>query len=90
MASFKVELSTKAKKFYLSCTADLLYRLDICFEELEKDPYHGPNIKRLKTSPKEFLYRYRIGQFRVIYEVFKKEIVVLIVKIGPRGDIYNG
>ena len=89
MAKFKVELSSKAKKFYAACSEDFAKRLDICFEELEKDPYYGPNIKRLKTRPQELLYRYRIGEFRVIYEIFKKEIVVLIVKIASRGDVYK-
>lgn len=90
MAKFKVELSSKAKKFYAACTEDFAKRLDHCFEELEKDPYYGPNIKRLKTSPHELLYRYRIGEYRVIYEVIKKVIVVLIVKIASRGDVYKG
>ncbi len=90
MAKFKVELSSKAKKFYVTCSEDFAKRLDVCFAELEKDPYYGANIKRLKTSPKELLYRYRIGEYRVIYEVFKKEIVVLVVKIGTRGDVYKG
>ena len=90
MAKFKVELSSKAKKFYSSCSEDFVNRLDDCFEELEKDPYYGPNIKRLKSRPQELLYRYRMGGFRVIYEIFKKEIVVLIVKIGSRGDVYKG
>jgi len=90
VAKFKVELSCKAKKFYAACTQDFARRLDDCFEELERDPYYGPNIKRLKTRPQELLYRYRIGEYRVIYEIFKKEIIVLIVKITTRGDVYKG
>ncbi len=90
MAKFKVELSSKAKKFYAACAEDLARRLDHCFEELEKDPYYGPNIKRLKTGPQELLYRYRIGEYRIIYEILKKEIIVLIVKIAARGDVYKG
>jgi mRNA interferase RelE/StbE len=90
VAKFKVELSSKAKKFYAACSEDLAKRLDDCFQELENDPYYGPHIKRLKTRPQELLYRYRIGEFRIIYEVFKKEIVVLIVKIASRGDVYKG
>ncbi|MBF0510719.1 MAG: type II toxin-antitoxin system RelE/ParE family toxin [Candidatus Omnitrophica bacterium] len=90
MARFKVELSSKARKFYEVCSEDFAKRLDDCFQQLERDPYYGPNIKRLKTRPQALLYRYRIGEFRVIYEVFKKEIVVLIVKIASRGDVYKG
>lgn len=90
MAKFKVELSSKAKKFYTTCTEDFAKRLDDCFKDLEKNPYYGPNIKRLKTRPQELLYRYRIGEFRVLYEIFKREIIVLIVKIASRGDVYKG
>ena len=90
MAKFKIELSSKAKKFYAACSEDFAKRLDDCFEALEKDPYYGPSIKRLKTRPQEMLYRYRIGVFRVIYEIFKKEVIVLIVKIASRGDVYKG
>jgi len=86
VGKFKLELSNNARKFYISCPKDLANRLDHCFEQLEIDPYYGPNIKRLKTRPQELLYRYRIGEYRVIYEVFKKEIIVLIVKIAARGD----
>ena len=90
MANFRVELSSKARKFYLSCPKELAHRLDLCFEALEKDPYHGPNVKRLETRPQERLYRYRIGDYRVLYEILEKEIVVLVVKIAKRGDVYKG
>ena len=82
VAKFKVDLSSKAQKFYNSCPKDLIERLNHCFEDLEKDPYHGPPIKRLKTRPQERLYRYRVGDFRIIYEIFEKEIIVVIVKIA--------
>jgi mRNA interferase RelE/StbE len=90
VAKFHVELSSKARKFYVSCQKGMASRLDHCFEELEKDPFHGPNIKRLKGRSQELLYRYRIGDYRVLYEVFEKEVIVLIVKIAPRGDVYKG
>jgi mRNA interferase RelE/StbE len=87
---FKVELSSKAKKFYVTCSKDLALRLDVCFEELESDPYRGPHIKRLKTRPHERLYRYRVGDHRVIYEIFDREVIVLVVKIAKRADAYKG
>jgi mRNA interferase RelE/StbE len=89
VAKFQVELSSKAKKFYAACSNDLAQRLNDCFKALENDPYRGPNIKRLKTRPQERLYRYRIGDYRVIYEVFEKEVIVLVVKIAKRGDAYK-
>ena len=89
MTRFQVELSSKAKKFYATCPKDLLRRLNDCFKDLEHDPYQGPHIRRLKTRPQERLYRYRMGDHRVIYEVFEKEVIVLIVKIAKREDVYK-
>lgn len=90
MTRFQVELSSKARKFYLNCPKALADRLNECFLNLERDPYRGPNIKKLKTRAQESLYRYRIGGYRVIYEIIDREVVVLIVKIAPRGDVYKG
>ena len=90
MTKFQVELSSKAKKFYATCPKDLVQRLNDCFKDLENNPYRGPNIKRLKTRPQERLYRYRMGDHRVIYEIFEKEVIVLIVKIAKRENVYKG
>ena len=89
MAKFKIELFLKASKFYRSCHSDMARRLEACFVALEKYPFYGPNIKRMKTKPSEWVYRYRIGDYGVLYEVYEKEIIVLIVKIGTRGKVYK-
>ena len=34
------------------------------------------------------LYRYRFSNYRVIYEVKEKELVILVVKVGHRKEIY--
>jgi mRNA interferase RelE/StbE len=46
------------------------------------------NIKRL-TGGKEDYYRLRVGNYRVIFEKKESELVVLIVRIGHRGEIYQ-
>ena len=89
MAKYSIELSSKAKKFYTKCSNNLAFRLNSCFEELESNPYRGSNIKRLKTRPQERLFRYRIGNYRVVYEIYEKEVIVLIVKIAKREDVYK-
>jgi mRNA interferase RelE/StbE len=33
-------------------------------------------------------YRYRIGDYRVIYKVKELEILILVVKVGHRKEIY--
>jgi mRNA interferase RelE/StbE len=52
---------------------------------LAKDPYEG------KALSGEFkgLYRWRAGHFRVIYEIQKDVLIILILKIRHRKDVYR-
>ena len=34
-------------------------------------------------------YRVRVGDYRVLYEVRDREILVLVIKIGHRRDVYR-
>ena len=34
-------------------------------------------------------YRLRVGDYRVIYEIRNDELVLVIIKVGPRGDVYK-
>jgi len=44
--------------------------------------------KRLKGRLKVF-YRYRVGNYRVIYSVEKKEITIIVIRIGKRDKVYD-
>ena len=34
-------------------------------------------------------YRVRQGDYRILYEIYDKEIVVMVVKIGHRREVYR-
>ena len=34
------------------------------------------------------LWRIRSGKYRIVYQVREKELVVLVVKVGHRKDVY--
>jgi mRNA interferase RelE/StbE len=54
--------------------------------ELSNEPFpHG--VKKLIGS--EFSYRIRVGDYRVVYEVFEKRLIVEIVRVRHRKDIYR-
>ena len=40
------------------------------------------------TSQYKGCYRYRFGDFRVIYQVKEKELVILVLRAGHRKEIY--
>ena len=45
------------------------------------------NIKKLGTE-KEVIYRLRVGNYRVIFQKDQHELIILIIRIGHRKDIY--
>ncbi|PLW72810.1 type II toxin-antitoxin system RelE/ParE family toxin [Streptomyces sp. SCUT-3] len=55
---------------------------------LGDDPYRqDADVKKL-TGPSG-LYRLRVGSYRVAYQVNDGELVVLVVKVGDRRDVYR-
>ena len=46
------------------------------------------NIKRL-SGPEEALYRLRIGAYRAIFKKDESRLVILVVRIGHRREVYS-
>lgn len=55
-------------------------------EALASDPF-PPGAKRLHGP--EYSYRIRVGDYRVIYEVQHDRLVVLVVRVGHRREVYR-
>ena len=55
-------------------------------KEVAVDPY-APNNNLTKLQGRDG-YRLRIGDWRVIYELQDERLVMLVLDMGPRGDIY--
>ena len=54
-------------------------------QSLAADP-RPPGSEKLTGDDK---YRIRQGNYRIVYSVFDKEILVIVVKVGHRRDIYR-
>ena len=46
-----------------------------------------PGVKKL--AGEEELYRIREGDYRIVYTIQDKELIVLVVKIGNRKEVYR-
>ena len=44
-------------------------------------------VKKLEDERQ--LYRIRVGSFRIVYQILDRDLLVLVVKIGHRKDIYR-
>ena len=42
-----------------------------------------------KLAGLENLWRIRVGDYRIVYRIFDRTLVIVIVTIGHRGDVYR-
>lgn len=52
---------------------------------LQDDP-RPPGVEKLSGDEK---YRLRQGDFRILYEIQDRQLIVTIVRIGNRRDVYR-
>ncbi|BAY90721.1 MULTISPECIES: type II toxin-antitoxin system RelE family toxin [unclassified Tolypothrix] len=85
---YSVILSAEAEEIYASADQALAKKVVRCFEQLEQNPRFHPNIKPLKGDLAGY-YRYRIGDYRVIYQVNDETNEVIVNNIAHRRDVYE-
>jgi mRNA interferase RelE/StbE len=34
-------------------------------------------------------WRLRVGEYRIVYEIHEAEIVVIVINVAPRGEVYR-
>ena len=85
---YNLQLTRDAQRFYEKADAALARRLNRCFEQLQQNPYDHPNVKKLKGTLSG-CYRYRVGDWRVVYEVLEDERVVIVLVISHRSKVYR-
>ena len=47
----------------------------------------NPNITKLKGN--NSFHRVRSGSYRIVYEINNNKLVILVVKVGHRKDVYK-
>ena len=57
------------------------------YSMLKENPYYGNNIKKLKGNYAG-LYRYRLGDYRLIYSIDEDEQMVFMLHAVQRKDAY--
>ncbi|WP_019508086.1 type II toxin-antitoxin system RelE/ParE family toxin [Pleurocapsa sp. PCC 7319] len=84
--NYRIEFVKQAAKQFKKLSSSDRQRLKLKIDALTQDP--RPNGV-VKLSGPEDLYRIRVGDYRVIYNIQDNRLLVLILKIGHRRDIYR-
>ena len=83
---FRIEYTKGARKDLGRLDQAIKDRIGAAIDALGLEP-HPPGSRKMVGS--EALYRVRVGNYRVIYEIQNKILTVFIIKIGHRKDIYR-
>ena len=84
--SYNIEFSRKAERQFKALTNQIQKRLKPKIDALAQNP-RPRGVKKLEGEDE--LYRIRVGDYRVIYQVRDDVLIVLVVSLGDRKEIYK-
>lgn len=85
MASYRVFIKASAAKELEAVPAKDRRRLATKIKALGSNP-RPPGCEKLSGLDR---YRIRQGNYRVLYEIQGEVLIVLVVKVGHRKDVYR-
>ncbi len=86
MASYRIEFTRSAEKDLRKIAKPQIAAIYRGIKRLEVDSRpHG--VKKLEGADRT--YRIRVGDYRVVYEIEDDVLVVLVIRIAHRKDVYR-
>ncbi|MFO7869995.1 MAG: type II toxin-antitoxin system RelE/ParE family toxin [Kiritimatiellia bacterium] len=83
--TYAVDILRRAQRQLAKINRQDHARIIAAIESLAENP-RPPGCKKLSGRP---AWRIRIGSYRVIYEIHDDRLVVLVVAIGDRKEVYR-
>jgi mRNA interferase RelE/StbE len=83
---YRIELRPVAVRQFSALPRAVQHRLRAKIDALANNPRpHG--VKKLEGSPD--LYRARAGDYRIIYQIQDAVLLITVVKVAHRKDVYR-
>lgn len=86
MASYRIEWKNSAYKELQKLPRPTIVKVVAAISDLSNDPYPS-GVKKLIGSERS--YRIRVGDYRVIYEIVEDKLIMEIVRVRHRKDVYR-
>ena len=86
MGRYKLVFKKSVAKDLRDISKKDVARILKCFDALSEDP-RAPGCEKLSGQER---YRVRPGVYRIVYEIKDDMLIVVVVKIGHRRDVYRG
>jgi mRNA interferase RelE/StbE len=86
MPRYRIELSRGAEKSLAGLPGEARGRIASKIDALAENP-RPQGAKKL--SGEDDLYRVRVGDYRVVYEIRDRVLIILVLNIGHRREVYR-
>ena len=84
--TYKIRFVKSAEEQLLELPKSEAKKISKRIDKLSSDPFPS---KCEKLAGEDSIYRVRQGDYRILYSVFEKELIILVVKIGHRREVYR-
>ena len=87
--NYRLLLHKDVSKFLEKCTPKQKTLIKQKLILLQANPHHHPQLDIKMMQGYSNLYRLRVGHYRLIYQIKEDELLIFMMSIGNRGDVYK-
>ena len=86
---WKISIKGKAKKVLDKLDKPIKQQILKYFDKIIASNENPKSYGKPLTANKKGLWRYRVGNYRVICQIRDNELLILVLDIGHRSEIYD-
>ena len=84
--SYEIQILPKAARQIKALSVEVRQDISLTIQSLANEP-RPIGVKKL--SGEKDIYRVRVGNYRVLYRIVNKVLVVVVVSVGHRREVYR-
>ena len=84
---FNITWQPSSKRNFKKLSRDVQKKITIKLDELTTNPRP---VGCKKLAIRKNLFRIRIGDYRIIYSVYDTELIIMVLEVGHRQNLYRG
>jgi len=85
MNNYAVEFTKSAQKELNKLPGQISLRIAKAVDKLSLEPRKG-NVRPMVGSKS---WRLRVGDYRIIYDIYENKVIVLIIRVRHRKNVYR-
>jgi mRNA interferase RelE/StbE len=83
---YEIRLTKRVERQLSKLVPEVQIRLQIAIDALDENP-RPDGVKKLKGKDNQ--YRIRVGDYRIIYTIEDQILLIVVVQLGARSDVYK-